>query len=237
MGPIARTDDVEVLRADARLNRERILIAARDAFVEQGPGVPLEEISQRAGTGIATLYRRFPDRRALMRAVVVDALERTTKEAHRAVDEEPDPFAALARYMHRMLDSRIAAVIPVLVGELALDDDEMLRARDKSTRLLQYLTDAAHHAGALRPDVTFGDISMLIIRLSRPLPGTFPRELNAQLAHRHLELVISALRPAADGATVPLSGPAMTLEDLRNLQAPPRAADTDTGEMSTKRSP
>lgn len=225
-------EDVEALRADARMNRERILVAARDVFVEEGPGAPLEEISRRAGTGIATLYRRFPDRQALMRAVVLDALERTSEEAHRAADEEPDPFAALVRYMHRSLDTRIAAVIPVLLGEITLDDDEMLRARDKSTRLLQHLTDAAHHAGKLRPDVTFGDLSMLIIRFSRPLPGAFPGELNDQLAHRHLELVISALRTALDGAVAPLTGPAMALEDLRALQAPSRPAETDIGETS-----
>ena len=50
------------LRADARDNRARILAAALDVFVELGPSAPLEEISRRAGTGIATLYRRFPTR-------------------------------------------------------------------------------------------------------------------------------------------------------------------------------
>jgi len=225
--------EVGALRADARLNRVRILVAARDVFVEQGPGAPLEEISRRAGTGIGTLYRRFPDRQALMRAVVLDALERTTEEAHRAIDEEADPFAALVRYMHAALDTRIAAVIPVLLEEVPLDDDEILRSRDRSTRLVQGLIDAAHRAGTLRPDVTFGDISMMIVRLSRPLPGGFSRELNDQLAHRHLELVISALCAAADGPAAPLPGPAMTLEDLRNLQAPPRAARSEVDETST----
>src|SRR6266545_985305 len=98
------------LRADAQQNRDRIIAAARDAFVELGAGAPLEEVSRRAGTGIATLYRRFPDRHALMRAVVVDALERTAEEARLATEEEPDAFAALTRYMHRALDLRVAAV-------------------------------------------------------------------------------------------------------------------------------
>jgi AcrR family transcriptional regulator len=216
------TGNIEVLRADARRNRARILAAATDLFVERGPGVPLEEISERAGTGIATLYRRFPDRAALMRVVVLEALERITEEAHRALDEEPDPFDALTRYMHRVLDTRIAAVVPALLEEITLDDDEMLRARDKAARLLQHLIDAAHRAGKLRPDVSFGDISMLIVRLSRPLPGPFPRELNDQLAHRHLELLTDALRPAAERASA-LAGPAMTLEELRLLQPAQRS--------------
>ncbi len=225
--PTSLASDVGAMRADARANRTRILVAARDVFVEQGPGAPLEEVSRRAGTGIATLYRRFPDRRALMRAVVLDALARTTEEAHRAVDEEADPFAALVRYMHRAVDTRIGAVIPVLLVAIALDDDEMQRARDRSTRVVGALVDAAHRAGALRRDVTFGDISMMIVRLSRPLPGAFTRDLDDQLAHRHLELVVGGLRPT-DAAM--LTGPALTLDDLRGLQAPPRAADSDVAE-------
>ncbi len=220
----SRVEDVGRLRADARLNRDRLLAAARDVFVEQGSRAPLEEISRRAGTGIATLYRRFPDRQALMRAVVHDALQRTTEAARRAADEEPDPLAALTRYMHGALDTRIAAVTPVLLEAIRLDDDEMLEAREMSTRLVQGLIDAAHHAGALRPDVTFGDISLLIVRLSRPLSGAFSRELNDQLAHRHLELVIGGLRPATDPLAAALTGPAMTLQDLRDLDSPPEPA-------------
>jgi AcrR family transcriptional regulator len=222
--------EVEALRADARLNRARILGAARDVFVEQGPGAPLEDIARRAGTGIATLYRRFPDREALMRAVVGEALERITEEAHRALDEEPDPFAALARYMHAALDTRIAAVIPVLLGVVPLDDEEILRSRERSARLVQGLIDAAHRAGTLRSDVTFGDISMMIFRVSRPLAGGFTRELNDQLAHRHLELIIGALRAAAVRPDAPLPGPAMTLEHLRDLRAAPQPTESDVGE-------
>jgi AcrR family transcriptional regulator len=226
---MALTEDVGALRADARRNRARIVVAARDVFVEQGPRAPLEEVARRAGTGIATLYRRFADRQSLMRAVVLDALERITEEAHRAVDEEADAFAALVRYMHRALDTRIAAVIPVLLEGVALDDEEMLRARDRSTRVVQGLIDAAHRAGTLRPDVTFGDISLLIARLSRPLLGGFSGELNDQLAHRHLELVIGGLGPVSDGTAAVLTGPAMTLEDLRNLPAPRQPAASDAG--------
>src|SRR3954454_11504336 len=83
------------LRADARRNRDQILRAARDVFVEHGPGAPLEEVGRRAGVGIGTLYRRFPDRRALQRAVALDTLERVTREIHLALTEEPEPFAAL----------------------------------------------------------------------------------------------------------------------------------------------
>lgn len=213
------------LRADARGNRRRLLDAACEVFIERGPAAPLEEIARRAGTGIATLYRRFPDRQALVRAVALDAIERTTEEARRAAAEEPDPFLALARYMHRAVDTRAAAVIPALLTEIPFEDAEIARARDTGPAVVQGLVDAAHRAGSLRPDATAGDIGMLIVRLSRPLPGAFSREASDRLGHRHLDLLIDGLR-ANGGQRSPLGGPAMTMADLRRLprpQAPPDA--------------
>ena len=206
------------LRADARDNRRRLLEAARDAFIEHGPGAPLEEIARRAGTGIATLYRRFPDRQALMRDVVLDAIEGTIEAARRAAAEEPDPFRALARYMHEVIDVRTAAVIPALIGAVPLDDAEMVRAREVGPTLIQGLVDAAQRAGSLRQDVTTADIGMLIVRMSRPMAG-FAREANASLSHRHLDLVLDGLRPPAQPAA-PLPGPALTMADLRALPEP-----------------
>ena len=73
------------LRADARRNHEQVLAAARELFVERGAGAPLEEVAGRAGVGIATLYRRFGDREALLRAVVLHALEDSRAAAEAAL--------------------------------------------------------------------------------------------------------------------------------------------------------
>jgi AcrR family transcriptional regulator len=205
------------LRADARRNREQLLVAARDVIVEHGPGAPLDEIARRAGVGIATLYRRFPDRRALMRAVALDLLGRAAHEARSALDEEPDAFRALARYMHRALDLRISAVMPALVGELPPEDEEVRAFRDEAATALQATIDAAQADGALRPEVAFGDIGLLLVRLSRPLPGPFPRGLDARLAHRHLDLLLDGLRGGGDHPAGALPGPALTLGDLRAI--------------------
>lgn len=204
------------LRADARDNRNRILAAAGEVFVEQGPGAPLEEISKRAGTGIATLYRRFPDRKALTRAVALDALQRTMDEVTRARDEEPTAFAALTRYMHRVLDIRIGAVFPVLLEEIPFEDEEIAAVRDEGVGIMQGLVASAQQEGDLRPDVTHGDIGMLLVRLSRPLPGPLPRELTEDLAHRHLDLLIDGLRVTA-GRAQALGGPSLTFDDMRSI--------------------
>lgn len=213
------------LRADALNNRNRILAAARDVFVEQGPGAPLEEISRRAGCGIATLYRRFPDRAALVRAVVLDALQRTADAARHAIKDadagEIDPFDALTRYMHEALDIRTGAVIPALLEEIPFEDAEIDQIREEGAEVMEDLLSRAKRAGAIRPDITFGDIGLLIIRFSRPLPGPFPKEVNHRLGHRHLDLAIHGLRRTATPGEV--GGPALTYEDLQSmLPAPER---------------
>lgn len=207
------------LRADARRNREQLLAAARDVFVEQGADAPLDDVARRAGVGIATLYRRFPDRESLMRGVALDVLARAAHEARAAEAEEPDPFAALARYMHRALDLRISAVMPALLGRIAFDDAEVGRARQESVEPVLRMIEAAQAAGTLRGDVAFGDIGPLLVRLSRPLPGGLPRELDSGLAHRHLDLALAGLRAAAESATTPLGGPRLTLEQLRSVDS------------------
>ncbi|WP_131740840.1 TetR/AcrR family transcriptional regulator [Actinomadura roseirufa] len=210
---------VRPLRADARDNRRRILAAAQEVLVERGPDVPLEEIARRAGTGIATLYRRFPDRAVLIREVALDALRRTLDVAVQAAEEESDPFAALLRYMHGVLDVRVGAVIPALLERIPLDDREIDAVRAESAAAVQRLIGAAHLSGDLHPDVGFGDIGLLLVRLSRPLPGAIPRDVGDRLAHRHLDLAVNGLRAWPGRPTV--AGPALTETGLRSLTDPP----------------
>jgi AcrR family transcriptional regulator len=204
------------LRADARRNHQQILTAARDLFVERGPSAPLEDIARRAGVGIGTLYRRFSDRETLMRAVVLDALIATVEIAEQAGREETSAIDALVRYMHAALDLRVSAVIPALLDVLDLDDAVLLPARDRGAASVQRLVDAAHAEGSLSDQVTFIDVGMMLVRLSRPLPGPISDELNAQLGHRHLDLLVAGLR-GTDAVEIPLEGPELSREDMGRL--------------------
>jgi AcrR family transcriptional regulator len=204
------------LRADARRNRDQVLAAARDVFVELGAEAPLDEVARRAGVGIATLYRRFPDRAALQRAVGLDVLARAGEAAERAEAEEPDAVAALGRYMHAALDLRISAVMPALLGSISFEDDAISQARQQAVEPVLRMIAAGQAAGQLRTDIAFGDIGTLLVRLSRPLPGPFPQELDLRLAHRHVDLLLTALR-TPPGTAGELSGPALTLGELQAL--------------------
>jgi AcrR family transcriptional regulator len=198
------------MRSDARRNLEQLLEAARDLVAEKGAGVPLEEVARRAGVGIATLYRRFPDRESLLRAVVIDALNRTQQVAELAAEVE-EPFEALATYLRGALELRVSAVMPQVLGAIDLDEPEVVAARDGSARAVEALVDAARDSGELPADVSFADIGMMLVRIARPLPGPIPIETKDELARRHLELFIRGLRAPAGGS---LAGPALSLDDL-----------------------
>src|ERR1700752_4264733 len=68
-------------RADARRNYEKVLTAAREAFAEGGESTALEEIARRAGVGIGTLYRHFPNRQALLEALYVSEVDELCRSA------------------------------------------------------------------------------------------------------------------------------------------------------------
>jgi AcrR family transcriptional regulator len=205
------------LRADARRNRDQVLAAARDVFVELGADAPLDEVARRAGVGIATLYRRFPDRAELQRAVALDVLRRAGEAAHQAEAEEPDAVAALGRYMHAALDLRISAVMPALLGRISFEDDEISQARQQAVEPVLRMIAAGQAAGQLRTEIAFGDIGTLLVRLSRPLPDPFPPELDLRLAHRHVDLLLTALRMSPGASPIELSGPALTLGELQDI--------------------
>lgn len=214
-------------RADALRNRERILSAAVDLIIEQGPGTPMELIARRAKVGIATLYRHFADRSVLLRQVALDTMRQCTVAATAALDEEADAFAALTRYMHDAIDLRIGAVLPLLVKRVPMDD-ELHAERQACHGAVDALVNAAHREGSLRSDITSGDIGLLIIRLTPPLPGSLDPELNHQLSHRHLEMLLDGLVRAMSDQELP--GPVMAVDEVTPLPpvhviAEPRATD------------
>ncbi|MGN6576434.1 MAG: TetR/AcrR family transcriptional regulator [Nocardioides sp.] len=218
--PTSPTASAAPLRADARRNHEQVLAAARDVFVRRGAGAPLEDVARRAGVGIATVYRRFGDRDGLLRAVVHRALEDARAAAESArEDSAGDGLDALSRYMHAALDLRVSAVVPVALDHLDLADAETAAAREASAAAMDQLIRDAHDDGSLPPEVSFADIGTLLVRLSRPLPGPVPVEVDDELAHRHLDLVLAGLRSEAHA----LAGQGLSRDELH------RARDAETG--------
>ncbi|SOR81199.1 MULTISPECIES: TetR/AcrR family transcriptional regulator [Streptomyces] len=198
-------------RADALRNRERIVTAAREMFVEHGPEVPLDEIARRAGVGNATVYRNFPDRDALVREVVCSVLDRTGAAGERALAETGDAFEALERFVHTSADERISALCPMVSSTFDENHPDLEAARERVERILETVMDRAKAAGQLRPDVGVGDLMVAVAQLSRPPAGTACFSAD-RFVHRHLQLFLDGLRAPARSA---LPGAAVTMEDLR----------------------
>ncbi|AEW94153.1 MULTISPECIES: TetR/AcrR family transcriptional regulator [Streptomycetaceae] len=185
------------LRADARRNREKILAAACELFREHGTAVALDDIARRAGVGIGTLYRRFPDRDALIRQVVLDGFEicRAAVETARRELAAPaaDPLQALERLFHRVLGERDRLVLPLIGGPLVRDPQ--VRELQHAVRdAVEDILAAGRAACALRDDVTSEDLIAAAAMACRPMPH-LPGELGHALAARHLAVYLHGLRP------------------------------------------
>src|SRR6188768_1525257 len=86
------------LRSDAERNRQRILQAAEEVFAARGLDASLDDIAAAAGVGVGTVYRRFPDKDALIDALFEDKIRRVHALAEAGLTE-PDPWEALAGFM------------------------------------------------------------------------------------------------------------------------------------------
>ncbi|MDX2602770.1 TetR/AcrR family transcriptional regulator [Streptomyces caniscabiei] len=203
-------------RADALRNRERIVTAAREMFVEFGPDVPLDEVARRAGVGNATLYRNFPDRDALVREVVCSVMDRTALAAEVALAETGDAFEALSRFVHSSADERVTALCPMVQSTFDKHHPDLEAARERLEDQVAGIMRRARDAGQLRPDVGVGDLMIAVSQLSRPPAGTQCAGVDP-FVHRHLQLLLDGLRAPAPSE---LPGAPVTVEDLRRPTQP-----------------
>jgi AcrR family transcriptional regulator len=199
------------LRADASRNRERIVRAAREAIVENGPEMALDDVARRAGVGNATLYRHFADRAALIRQVTLSVMAGTTRLAENALAEEPDAFSALSRFVFEAAGERIGALCPMLCDAIDERDMEVTAQMRHMERSITAIVVRAQHDGQLRGDIAVGDLMIVLTQLTRPLPGVTCIDFD-HFANRHLRLFLDGLRAPARSE---LEGSAATLDDLK----------------------
>src|SRR5436189_3893468 len=96
------TSRTRPLRADAARNRARVLKVAYQTFAAEGLAVPIDEIARRAGVGAGTVYRHFPTKEELYRAVIEDRLSRIVDDG-RALLASQDPGQALFGFLRSMV--------------------------------------------------------------------------------------------------------------------------------------
>ncbi|GGP82677.1 TetR/AcrR family transcriptional regulator [Saccharothrix coeruleofusca] len=212
---LSASDDTP-LRADARRNRDQIIGAAKKMFAERGPDVPMEEIARRAEVGVGTLYRRFPDRDALIRAVVRDNMADALAYARAAAVEEPTGWSALVRLLSHSTELGLSVRLSMLSPTVrkTLHGDPVLRElRSALLTAFETIVGTAQAEGSLRTDVSASDVAIVYALLLRQ-PQTMA-DSTAQLATgRALALVLEGLRARPDAPPDALPGRRLTAADL-----------------------
>ena len=163
-------------RADARRNYDAVVTAAREAFAERGDATSLEEISRRAGVGIGTLYRNFPNRQALLEAVYVEELESLCRSATELTGLPAwDAFAAWARRLVAYLATKQALAHELLEY---LDRDAPLFAACRASLMSagEPLLARAQEAQAVRGDANLWDVIQMVGGIAK-IPGAEPEQI------------------------------------------------------------
>jgi AcrR family transcriptional regulator len=184
------------LRADAQRNREKLLAAASELFAQSGTDVPLETVAAHAGVGIATLYRNFPTRDALVEAAYRSEVAHITGAAAELLAEYP-PDLALERWTERYVDYVAAkrGMSDALRSIIESGNDIYADTRGQLLAAFAALLQAGVDAGSLRPDINAEDVF-------RATGSVFllPQEDGwREQAARLLGLIVDGLRYGAPG--------------------------------------
>jgi len=174
------------MRQDARENRERILAAAEHVFGSRGESGSTDEVARLAGVGIATVFRHFPTKEALVEAALVRHFIGLL-DAARAAATAPDPSAALSTLIHEMIEKGASK----LTLASMLGDDAPPAVVAVSTELKSAVDMALRRAqatGSVRPDVGVEELYLLIRGLAQATAAT---PVAAALLDRAVEIILA----------------------------------------------
>jgi AcrR family transcriptional regulator len=179
------------VRSDAFTSISRIIEAARRLFATEGASATLAHIAKEAGVGIATLYRHFPNRDALARAVYERILTTEIQPLLAEYNHDDPMRAALLEVAERVVDiihsePGLAASVGNLTGVTA----EFLARSDE---LFGPALAQAQAAGNLRPDIEARDIPYIIAMMTTALGAV---DVDQSARRRYLSLLLDALNPA-----------------------------------------
>ena len=203
--------DQRPLRKDAERNRLRILQAAAEVFTEKGLRATLDDVADRAGVGVGTVYRRFPDKEALVEALFTDRLDTVVGYAEQAL-AEPDPWTGLAFFLER--------AATVIAGDRGLRQilmyatygrDRVDQARTRMLPVVSAMVERAQAAGQVRADLRPTDIPLTLFMLSAT--SEYALHVRPEIWRRYLVFMLDALRPDRAGSTE-LAEPALSPDEM-----------------------
>jgi AcrR family transcriptional regulator len=178
-------------RADARRNYDKVVAAAREAFAERGASTSLEEIARRAGVGIGTLYRNFPNRQALLEAVYLDELESMCRSASEF--EAMEPWDGFVAWVHRLVAylATKQALAAELLEYMERDSPFFHSCRGSLFKAGEPVLTRAQAAGVVRPDTSLSDVIHLVGGIAKT-PAAEPGQID-----HILQIALDGLRHRA----------------------------------------
>src|ERR1700739_2434815 len=159
-GGVEMAEPARPLRADAARNRARVLEVALETFAAEGLSVPIDEIARRAGVGAGTVYRHFPAKEDLFRAVISDRLQRIVDDGH-ALLESSEPGEALFTFIRAMVLEW--GTNRGLADALAGAHLDVTQIEEAVLPVTGELLRAAQKAGTVRRDVDVPDVKAILV--------------------------------------------------------------------------
>jgi AcrR family transcriptional regulator len=189
------------LRADARRNRERVLVAARKLFAQLGKDAQMEDIARAAKVGVGTVYRHFPTKDDLVEALADERFHRLEEKARQCLEVD-DPWQGFSEFMS--FSAQVQAADRAL-SEVMAERPEMMRGVAAESGLwepMSALVTRAQDEGAMRRDVVAEDVPTLICGIGRATqPAGVPSAINWE---RLLAIMLDGLRAPAQSKLPPL---------------------------------
>lgn len=180
-------EPVRGTRANAQRNYERLVVAARGAFLEHGVEAPLDEIAQQARVSVDTLNRHFPTRATLIEATYRADMEDLRDRAFQLVEELPAD-QVLGAWMHELVTFIVdrRGLAKAMKAEIGRDSENFSKCRDAARDAASAVLARAREAGAVRDDVQPRDL----LRLGHAAVVASQTD-----AHRLISFIIDGLRP------------------------------------------
>jgi len=201
---------VRAPRADAERNRHRVLAAAADVFAERGVTATLNDVARAAGVGVGTVYRKFPDKEAVLDALFEDkvtALVGLADEAAAVDDAGAAVRGLLLAVMEQRATDRGLDAVLAAPGRSARFTDRLGR---QFLPAVERLVTRAVEAGELRPGFCAQEVCLLGHMVGKLADIT--RSVDPEAWRRYAQLLVDGTRPSA--ATRPLSPAPLSFTDV-----------------------
>jgi AcrR family transcriptional regulator len=190
---VATSPNGTPMRKNARANRDRILAAAEAVFGAAGELGSTEDVADRAGVGIATVFRHFPTKDALIEATLVRQFDRLSEQASRLAGE-PDPGRAVRELIVTLIETSSTKLTLIsLVGDSGQLPPAVQEAISRVQAAIGDILARAKDAGAVAGDVTVEEFFVLVRGVGQAA-ATMPAA--PVTLDRAIEIICRGLAPA-----------------------------------------